>query len=59
MPNEKPKFSLASIEVEPRNVWLCKRRNVLRNAIKACMDTYADIPSEWTEEYNALNKELR
>ncbi|CAD0220336.1 hypothetical protein [Chryseobacterium sp. JV274] len=42
--------------VEPKNVWIARRKKELRSAIIDMLNQYHELPKEWIDEYNSHTK---
>lgn len=40
------------IGIEPKNIWISRRINELKEAIKRYAESFIPIPIEWINEYN-------
>lgn len=52
---ERQPIKIPPIGIEPKGVWIARRRINLREAIQRRMDAEMYIPVEWIEEWNKLS----
>lgn len=42
--------------IEPKNIWIARRKKELRTAIIDLLNQYHEVPKEWIDEYNNHTK---